>query len=155
MTTSTPEQTTKSTVASGIVLTILSGLSFAATGLVANALVDDGSSGVVVGFYEAVFGLVLIVAANVREVSRRPKMTRTTLGWTVLAAAGFATAFGTFYTALATMDYSVGAPILGAIPLVSYAVALVLLRGQEHITRRALVGAVLVVAGVGIIGATS
>jgi drug/metabolite transporter (DMT)-like permease len=155
MTTSTPEQTSKSTVVSGIVLTILSGLSFACTGLVANALVDDGSSGVVVGFYEAVFGLLLVMGTNVREISRRPKMSRVTLGWAALAAAGFAIAFGTFYTALASMDYSVGVPILGAIPLVSYAVALVLLRGRERITRRALAGAVLVVAGVGIIGATS
>ena len=142
-------------VVSGIVLTVLSALSFAATGLVANGLVDDGSAGIVVGFYEALFGLTLVVGANVRQIARRPRMSRATFGWTALAGVSFAIAFGSFYTGLSTIDLSVAAPILGAVPLVSYAAALVLLRGQERITRRALIGAALVVAGVGIIGYTS
>jgi len=155
MTTPPSSQAGKSTIASGIVLTVLSGLSFACTGFVANNLADSGNPGLIIGFYEAVFGLGLVLATNVREMKRRQTMSRVTLGWTVLAAAGFAIAFGTFYTALATIDFSVGAPVLGAIPLVSYAVALVILRGEERITRRALIGAGLVVAGVGIIGAIS
>ena len=148
-------QTSKTTIASGILLTVLSGLSFAGTGFVANNLADAGNPGLIIGFYEAVFGPGLVLAFNARELKRRPAMSRATLSWALLAAASFAVAVGTFYTGLASIDFSVGSPILGAIPLVSYAVALVLLRGEERITRRALVGAVLIVAGVGIIGAVS
>ena len=196
MTTSSSSQAGKSTVVSGIVLTVLSGLSFACTGFVANELAaftgpaweqeddvtlvilqrsafadmpDDSDEHVLAEFeiasepgnereamervVSAVAGLGLVLATNVREMSKRQRMSRVTLGWTVLAGAGFAIAFGSFYTALATIDFSVGAPVLGSVPLVSYAVALVILRGEERITRRALGGAVLVVAGVGIIGA--
>jgi drug/metabolite transporter (DMT)-like permease len=75
--------------------------------------------------------------------------------WIALAGAGFATAFASFYTALSRIDFSVGAPILGAVPMVSYVVILFVLRGEEHITPRALLGATLVVVGVGIIGVTN
>ena len=148
-------QVSKTRVTSGIVFTVLSGFSFALTGFVANTLVDDGHPGVVIGFYEAAFGLTLVLAVNARSLRGRPKATRAAWGWTALAGAAFATAFATFYTALSTLDYSVGSPVLGAIPLVSYIFVLVLLRGQERITPRALVGATLVVVGVGIIGAVS
>ena len=79
---------------------------------------------------------------------------RPALAWALAAGALFAAAFGSFYTGLSRIDYSAGAPILGAVPLVSYVVLLFVLRGHERITRRALAGAFLVVAGVGIIGVT-
>ncbi len=141
-----------SRMTSGILLTVLAGFSFATTGFFANKLVDEGTPGVVVGFYESVFGLIFVLAVNARAFRTRPTAERSSIGWIVAAAAGFALAFGTFYTALSTLDFSVGAPILGAIPLVSYAVALLILRGEERITPRALAGAALVVAGVTIIG---
>ena len=144
-----------SQVTSGIILTVLSGFSFAFTGFVANDLVDTGHPGVIVGFYESLFGLILVLAVNVRQMRGKPQATRPALMWIALAAAGFATAFGSFYTALSRIDYSVGAPVLGAVPMVSYVVVLFVLRGQEHITPRALLGATLVVVGVGIIGATN
>ena len=137
---------------SGIVLTVLAGLSFAVTGFFANKLVDEGAPGVVVGFYESLFGLVFVLAVNARSFRTRPTIERSSIPWIVAAAAGFAIAFGTFYTALSTLDFSVGAPILGAVPLVSYVTALFVLRGHERITPRALAGAVLVVAGVVMIG---
>ena len=147
--------TSHSQVTSGIVLTVLSGFSFAFTGFIANDLVDGGHPGVIVGFYESLFGLVLVLGVNVRQMRGKPRATRPALFWIALAAAGFATAFGSFYTALSRIDYSVGAPILGAVPLVSYVVVLFVLRGQERITPRALLGATLVVVGVGIIGSTN
>jgi drug/metabolite transporter (DMT)-like permease len=140
---------------SGIVFTILSGLSFAFSGFLANHLVDDGRPGVIVGFYESLFGVALVLALNVRQLRGRPQVTRPAVFWIALAAAGFATAFGSFYTALSRIDFSVGAPILGAVPMVSYLFVLFLLRGEEHITPRTLLGATLVVVGVGIIGVTS
>ncbi|MEE8517614.1 MAG: EamA family transporter [Dehalococcoidia bacterium] len=138
----------------GIMLASLAALSFATNGFIANHLVDDGTPGVVVGFYEASFGLMLVLAVNARNLGGRPRMTRSAALWTVLAATGFAAAFGSFYTALSRIDYSVGAPILGAVPLVSYIAVLLLLRGEERITPRALMGAALVVVGVGLIGVT-
>jgi drug/metabolite transporter (DMT)-like permease len=144
-----------SQVTSGIIITILSGFSFASTGFVANNLADGGHPGVVIGFYESLFGLVLVLGVNARQLRGKPRLERSAIPWIILAAAGFAIAFGTFYTALATIDFSVGAPILGAVPLVSYVVVLFVLRGEERITPRALLGAMLVVTGVGIIGVTN
>ena len=142
-------------VTSGIAFTIFAGLSFALSGFLANDLVDGGHPGVIVGFYEGLCGLALVLAINVRQFRGRPQVTRATMFWITLAAAGFATAFACFYTALSRIDFSVCAPILGAVPMVSYVVILFVLRGEEHITPRALLGAMLVVAGVGIIGITN
>jgi drug/metabolite transporter (DMT)-like permease len=150
-----PVLTSDKRVTSGIVFTIFAGLSFALSGFLANDLVDGGHPGVIVGFYEDLGGLVLVLAINVRQFRGRPQVTRPAMLWIVLAAAGFATAFASFYTALSRIDFSVGAPILGAVPMVSYVVILFILRGDEHITPRALLGAMLVVVGVGIIGITN
>jgi drug/metabolite transporter (DMT)-like permease len=137
---------------SGIVLTVLSGFSFATGGFFANKLVDEGAPGVVVGFYESVFGLIFVLAVNARTLRAGSRFERSSIIWIVAAAAGFALAFGTFYTALSTLDFSVASPILGALPLASYVTVLFVLRGEERITPRALIGATMVVAGVTMIG---
>ena len=142
-------------ITSGIILAVLAGISFATAGFFANKLVDEGSPGIVVGFYESVFGLIFVIAINTSSLRARPKISRSALNWIIAAAAGFALAFGTFYTALSTLDFSVGAPILGAVPLASYLTVLFVLRNEERITPRALIGAVLVVTGVAIIGVTN
>lgn len=143
-----------SRVTSGIILTVLAALSFGSTGFLANHLADQGNPGVVIGFYESLFGLALVLAINVHHAGR-PRATRVAMAWATIAALGFAVAFGSFYTALSHIDLTVGAPILGAVPLVSYAFILFVLKGQERITPRALIGATLVVVGVGIIGVTN
>jgi drug/metabolite transporter (DMT)-like permease len=139
----------------GLALTLLAAISFAVTGFVANEIVDDGTPGVVVGFYEAVFGLVFVIVVKAKSFRRGVRVARVPAFWILLAALGFAGAFGSFYTALSRIEYSVGAPILGAVPLVSYVVVLFVLRGQERITPRAGVGAAFVVVGVGVIGVAS
>ena len=144
-----------STMTVGILLAFLAGTSYAVGGFLANELVDDGTPGVIVGFYEASFGLVFVLAMNVRGLRTGHRMSRNAAGWVLLASIGFATAFGSFYTALSRIDYSVGAPILGAVPLVSYVVLFFVLSGEERITRRALAGATMIVAGVGVIGVAS
>jgi drug/metabolite transporter (DMT)-like permease len=143
-----------SRVTSGIIFAALSAFSFGSNGFLANRLADQGNPGVVIGFYESLFGLALVLAINVHHAGR-PRATRAAIGWATVAAVGFAVAFGSFYTALSHIDLTVGAPILGAVPLVSYAFILFVLKGEERITPRALVGATLVVIGVGIIGVTS
>lgn len=145
----------KRTVTFGIVLAAVAAFSLALNGFVANALVDDGTPGVVVAFYEALFGLTLVVALNVKTLRRGPRAKRSSGIWIAAAGFAFAIAFGTFYTALGEIDYSVAAPILGAVPLVSYIAIPFVLRGHERITPRAILGATLVVAGVAAIGVAS
>ena len=144
-----------SKMTSGLVLTVLAGVSFAVGGFLANKLVDEGVPGVVVGFYEGLFGLVFVLAVNVRSLRAGLIVERSSIGWIIAAAASFALAVGTFYTALGRLDFSVASPILGAVPLASYVTALFVLRSEERITPRALVGAVLIVAGVLMIGVTN
>ncbi len=143
----------------GILLALLAAASMAATGFVANELVDDGAPGLVVGSYETLFGLACVVSINLllRRRATRPPLARWVFPtrWVLLASVAYAAALGSFYTALSSVDYSLAAPILGATPLVSYAAALVILPGRERITRRALAGASLIAAGVGLIGVTA
>lgn len=136
----------------GLVLAVLAMLSFVTGGLLANHLVDGGASPRVVAFYEALFGLAFTLAIRLRGLrSGRPPV-RSGWGWMLAAGVLFALATGSFYTALARLDYSVAAPITGAVPLASYLFVLVMLRGYERLTPRVVFGATLVVAGVGLIG---
>ena len=133
----------------------LAAASLSTAGFIAKQLVDDGTPGVVVAFYEVSFGLMFLTVAQARGLRSGLRLERDALRWVVLAGTGFALATASFYTALATIDYSVGAPIIGAVPLVSYAFVLLILRGHERLTARSVLGATLVVAGVALIGATS
>ncbi len=139
----------------GIVLAALAAVSFATAGFIAKQLVDDGTPGVVVAFYEVTFGLLFLTAAHARSLRSGLRIERGALRWAVIAGIGFALATASFYSALARIDYSVGAPIAGAVPLVSYVFVLLVLRGTERLTVRSVLGATLVVGGVGLIGATS
>ena len=148
-------QSRTSTATLGIVFAALAAASFATAGFIAKQLVDDGTPGVVVAFYELVWGLTFLLAARARNLRSGLRLDRSALRWVVLAGIGFALATASFYTALARIDFSVGAPIVGAVPLVSYAFVLLVLRGTERLTVRSVLGATLVAGGVGLIGATA
>ncbi|MDE2838140.1 MAG: EamA family transporter [Chloroflexota bacterium] len=139
----------------GLVFTVLAMLSFVTVGLLANHLVDRGNLPVVVASYEALFGLAFTLGIRARRLRSGGSPVGSGLGWMLGAGVLFAMATGSFYTALARVDYSVAAPIVGAVPLVSYVFVLLLLRGYERLTPRVVFGAMLVVAGVGIIGAAN
>ncbi|MYK35679.1 MAG: DMT family transporter [Chloroflexi bacterium] len=136
----------------GLVFTVLAMLSFVTVGLLANHLVDRGNPPVGVASYEALFGLALTLGIRARGLRSGRSPVGSGLGWMLGAGVLFALASGSFYTALARLDYSVAAPITGAVPLVSYVFVLLLLRGYERLTLRVVFGATLVVAGVGLIG---
>lgn len=140
------------TVTIGIALAILATLSFALVGLLANYLVDQGNPPLVVGFYETIFGLVFALALNARSVRTLQRPNWMALRWAIMTGVLFACSAASFYTALARIDFSVGAPIVGAVPLASYIFVLLVLRGHERLTLRVAAGALLVVAGVGLIG---
>ena len=139
-------------VTTGIVFAALAAVSFSSAGLVANHLVDDGAPGVVVAFYEAAFGFLFVVGVRLRGAGSGRWPGRASAGWIAATAALFAVAGANFYTALARIDFSVAAPIVGAVPLASYLFVLVALRGHERLGPRVVVGAALVVAGVGLVG---
>ena len=136
----------------GLVFAVLAMLSFVTGGLLANHLVDGGYSPVVVAFYEALFGLAFTLAIRLRGLRSGYPRARSGWGWMLAAGALFALATGSFYTSLDRLDYSVAAPIVGAVPLASYLFVLIVLRGYERLTPRVVFGAALVVAGVGLIG---
>ena len=144
-----------SAVTLGIVFAALAAASFAIAGFIAKQLVDDGTSGVVVAFYEVAFGLLFLTAARARSLRSGLRLERGVLRWALIAGIAFALASASFYTALSRIDFSVGAPIVGAVPLVSYAFVLLILRGHERLTVRSMLGATLVVGGVGLIGAAN
>ena len=136
----------------GLVFTVLAMLSFVTVGLLANHLVDRGNSPVVVASYEALFGLAFTLGIRARGLRSGRPPAGSALGWMLAAGVLFALATGSFYTALARIDFSIAAPIVGAVPLASYLFVLIVLRGYEHLTPRVVLGAALVVAGVGLIG---
>ncbi len=136
----------------GLVFATLAMLSFVTVGLFANHLVDRGATPVVVAFYEALFGLAFTLGIRARGLRLGRSPVRSGVWWMLAAGVLFALASGSFYTALARIDYSVAAPVTGAVPLVSYLFVLILLRGYERLTLRVVGGATLVVAGVGVIG---
>lgn len=145
-----------STVTVGIAFAVAAAASLATAGFIANELVDEGTPGVVVAFYETVFGLAYVTAAYARRLrGSRLGFERGAVVWVFIAGFSLALGVGSFYTALGRIDYSVGAPIVGAAPLVSYLGVLIFLRGHERITPRMLLGAAMVVAGVGMIGVGS
>ena len=144
-----------STVTAGILLAGLAACSFASAGYVASQLVSGGVSGMTVAFYESLFGLALLFAVNMRALSRGAQPPQNGILWGLAAGVAYAFAIGAFYTSLERIPFSVAAPITGAVPLASYAFVLLLLRGTERITRRAALGAALVVAGVAMVGVSA
>ncbi len=144
-----------STVTLGVVFAALAAVSFAAGGFIGKQLVDDGTPGVVVAFYDVAFGLLFLTVVSARGLRSGFRFERSAVKWVVIAGIGFALASGSFFTGLSSIDFSVGAPIVGAVPLVSYVFVLLILRGHERLTLRSVVGAALVVAGVGLIGAAN
>ena len=144
-----------SAVTQGIAFAALAAASLSTAGFIAKQLVDDGTPGVVVAFYEVAFGLLFLTAARARSLRSGLRLERGVLRWIVIAGICFALATASFYTALASIDFSVGAPIIGVVPLVSYAFVLIVLRGHERLTVRSVLGATLVVGGVALIGAAN
>ena len=136
----------------GLVFAVLAMLSFVVAGLLANHLVGRGASPMVVAFYEALFGLAFVLGIRARRLRSGGPQAGSALGWMLAAGVLFALATSSFYTALTRIDFSVAAPIVGAVPLASYLFVLIVLRGYERLTPRVALGAALVVAGVGLIG---
>ncbi len=135
----------------GIVAAFIAAIAYASEIFIASRLVNVHASGLVVASYEVVLGLAMVSAIRFPMLVRFARHREPAVGgfrWAVLAGVSIATALGAFFTAFAHAPLSVIAPVGGTSPLVAYGLVLVLLRGRERITRRALLGAMLVVFGV-------
>jgi drug/metabolite transporter (DMT)-like permease len=132
----------------GIGFASFAALSFAFGAFIASTIVGPDTPGLIIAFYEALFGFVIVSTVYRRDLRGVGRLSRKALVWIILTATGLAFGFGGIYSALARADLSVVAPIGGVVPLVSYVTVMVVLRGTERLTWRAAAGATLVVGGV-------
>ena len=137
-----------SPVTLGVLLCIVAAVSLAGAWYIASQIIDRDTPGISIAFYEVIFGISFILLIRGRSLAQRGQVHRSAWPWLVLAGGSNALGVGGFYTALSHAPLSVAAPITGVTPLVAYVFVLLLLRGQEQITRRVLFGAALVVSGV-------
>ena len=137
-----------SPVTLGVLLCIVAAVSLAGSGYIASQIIDRDTPGISIAFYQTIFGIMFLLIIRGRSMAQGGQAHRSALPWLVLAGGTNALGVGGFYTALAHSPLSVAAPISGMAPLFTYAFVLLLLRGQERITRRVLFGATLVVSGV-------
>ena len=138
----------------GIGLAGIASISIAIAGYLASGIVGDSTPGSVVAFYESVFGIVFVCLIIARFWDRQ-YISRRGFYWMLPAGVVFAIAVASLYTALELAPLSIVAPLAGTEPLATYFFILLILRGQEFITLRATLGALLIVLEVGIIGVTS
>jgi drug/metabolite transporter (DMT)-like permease len=144
-----------SPVTLGVLFCIVAAASLASAGYIASQIINQDTPGTSIAFYEGIFGISFVLMLRARSLTRRGQLQRAALPWLILAGCCNALGIGGFYTALSHAPLSVAAPITGITPLVSYVFVLLLLRGEEHVTRRVLLGAGLVVFGVVLVGVTS
>ena len=114
--------------------------------------VRDYAPPLVASSYALLFGLIIMTGlfhrsafGDVRLVPAR--------GWVVVSLAGLAGAFGVvlLFWALTEAPVVVVSPITGINPLVAILLAHVFLQRLEHVTKRTIVGGILVVAGVALV----
>jgi drug/metabolite transporter (DMT)-like permease len=139
----------------GIGFASFAAFSFAFGAFIASTIVGPDTPGLIIAFYEALFGFVIVSTIYRRDLKSVGSLSRRALWWIILTATGLAFGFGSIYSALAHADLSVVGPIGGVVPLVSYVTVMVVLRGTERLTWRAAAGAVLVVSGVVLIAASN
>ena len=139
----------------GIVAAFTASIAYATEIFIVSRLVNVHASGLVIASYEVVLGIALVSTIRFPMLVRFARNREPAVGgfrWALLAGASMAVALGAFFTALGHAPLSVIAPVGGVAPLAAYGMVLVLLRGRERITRRALLGVTLVAIGVALIG---
>ena len=129
--------------------------SYAISVFIAKELIESYAPSFVVAMYSVMYGIVYLTAVRYTALPRVEQVRSVGFRWAVLAGLGLAGGIGFFYLALSEIPLSIAAPMVGIRSLVTYTLVLLLLRGTERITRRVLVGASLVVAGVALIGTTN
>ena len=120
--------------------------------LVARKIVDDYSSPMVGTAFSMLLGTMIVGALfhrhSLADVRRAPRR-----GWVFVVLAGCASTWGVSFWFLAFTKAPVVlvAPLVGTSPLVSILLAHLFLQRLERVTWRVVLGAVVVVVGVGLI----
>ena len=138
----------------GIGLAGIASIAIAVAGYLASGIVGSSTPGSVVAFYESLFGIFFVFIIIIKFWDKQ-YINKKGFYWMLPAGVVFALAVASLYTALEQAPLSIVAPLAGTEPLATYFFILLILRGEEFITLRATLGALLIVLGVGVIGATS
>ena len=103
-------------------------------------------------FFSLVFGLLLMAVLFPRPALVDLKLA-SLRGWMVVSMSGLASAFGvtSFYLSLDRVSVVIASPVAGANPLVAILMTHIFLQRLERVSRRTVIGAVLVVAGVALV----
>lgn len=139
----------------GIICTAGASLCYATELFIASQLVVGHAPAMLIASSEALLGLVFLSMIRGRALIHYAvwlKNHMSKLHWAILAGLAHATALGSFFAALSHAPLSVIAPFGSIGPLIAYSLVLVLLRGTDRVTRRAVLGVGLVVIGVTLIG---
>ena len=114
--------------------------------------VRDYAPPLVASSYALFFGLIIMAGLFHRSAFSDVRLLPAR-GWVVVSLAGLAGAFGVvlLFWALTEAPVVVVSPITGINPLVAILLTHVFLQRFEHVTKRTIVGGILVVAGVALV----
>jgi uncharacterized membrane protein len=134
----------------GYSVALMSALAYGSLTLVARKIVTDYASPMVSAAFSMVIGTVLITALFHRQISGDLQTHIPRRGWIFAILAGLASTWGVMFWFLGVNEAPVVvvAPLVGVYPLVSLTLTHFFLGRLEKVTRRTLVGTVLVVSGV-------
>ena len=115
-------------------------------------VIRDGVPPMTATFFSLVFGLLLMAVLFPRPALVDLKLA-SLRGWVVVSMSGLASVFGvsSFYLSLDRVSVVIASPVAGANPLVAIIMTHIFLRCLERVSRRTVIGAVLVVAGVALV----
>ena len=115
-------------------------------------VIRDGVPPMTATFFSLVFGLLLMVVLFPRPALIDLKLA-SLRGWVVVSMSGLASAFGvtSLYLSLDRVSVVIASPVAGANPLVAIIMTHIFLQRLERVSRRTVIGAVLVVAGVALV----
>jgi drug/metabolite transporter (DMT)-like permease len=115
-------------------------------------VIRDHASPMTATAFTQFFGLLVMVALFARPALADLKVARRR-AWVVVSMSGLASAWGvaSLYLALGRVPVVVAAPITGINPLVAILMTYLFLKRLERVSRRTVIGALLVVAGVALV----
>lgn len=99
-----------------------------------------------------IFGLLVLTVISARDIRNERHVPARAYMWTALGGLGAASGISFMFLGMANAPVVVVAPIVAMNPLTAIFFAQIFIRGLEPLTPRVLVGALMVVAGVIIIG---
>ncbi len=136
----------------GSLAALASAASYGAGSVVSSKIVAEFASPMVVYSFSLTFG-TLIMAALFNRQAYSDMVRAPRAAWLHMALAGVTGAWGVAFFNLALTDAPVVlvAPVAGAYPLVSILLAYVFLKKFERVSKRTVLGAVLVVTGVALV----